>query len=477
MTRLVQRLCTFERLLATLLLLAVVVASALTPMQNDTWWQLRAGRDMWSSWRVLSTDTYSHTAHGAFWPNHEWLAEVVNYGVYRFGGPGLLTLFATALITAAWFFSWRFTAGSGRRRFVMVALALVPASMHWEPRPHAFSLLFLMATIGLLIQRRYRFLPLLFLLWANCHGGVMMGSLVLAVGLGVATLEAPRTWWRHGATLIACLAAMTATPLGISFWTEIPKSLGRIHQYPLDEWQRPGVTDLRLLPFWMIALGLCAALVRYRRTLRPQASGPARTLCASAIALLPMALSAVRNVGPFLMIAVPALSMLLEPATRRRETDRPQPRPFLNLTIMSSAAVAAIVLIAWAYRAAIPRLRWTPLPARSLLALQRCPDNLYNRYDEGGYLIWFAPNHRVFLDGRQDPYEQTLVLEQIGVETTGDYAPTFSRYDIHCAFLPAGSAVARRLSAAAWLTLYRDSNWIVLTDRPAAPSAVASLEY
>ncbi len=43
----------------------------------------------------------------------------------------------------------------------------------------------------------------------------------------------------------------------------------------------------------------------------------------------------------------------------------------------------------------IPHLRWTPLPAQSLFALQRCPDNLYNRYDEGGYLIWFAPDHRV----------------------------------------------------------------------------------
>ena len=70
----------------------------------------------------------------------------------------------------------------------------------------------------------------------------------------------------------------------------------------------------------------------------------------------------------------------------------------------------------------IDHLRWTPLPAGSLRALARCPGNLYNRYDEGGYLIWFAPEKPVFLDGRQDPYEPRLVLEQIRIETTGDYA-------------------------------------------------------
>src|SRR6202040_360397 len=151
---------TSERLLVTLLFLTIILACGLMPMQSDTWWQLRAGRDMWFSQHVLLTDVYSHTAYGSFWPNHEWLAEVIYYAMYRIGGLPLVTLFATALIAGGWAITWRLAKGSVRGAFVWMALALVPASTWWEPRPHAFSLLFLMVTMYLLVRRRYIWLPL-----------------------------------------------------------------------------------------------------------------------------------------------------------------------------------------------------------------------------------------------------------------------------------------------------------------------------
>ena len=65
--------CTFDRLLTGLVFLAIALACGLTPTQTDTWWKLRAGRDIWHSHRVVLTDVYSHTAYGSFWLNHEWL--------------------------------------------------------------------------------------------------------------------------------------------------------------------------------------------------------------------------------------------------------------------------------------------------------------------------------------------------------------------------------------------------------------------
>jgi len=100
----------------------------------------------------------------------------------------------------------------------------------------------------------------------------------------------------------------------------------------------------------------------------------------------------------------------------------------------------------------------------SLSALRACRGNLYNRYDEGGYLIWFAPDHKVFLDGRQDPYPVSLIKEQVRVETTGDFQDVFRRYDIHCAYVPADSLVSVRLVNAGWTALFRDAHWAVLTD-------------
>src|SRR5256885_5246351 len=163
----------FDRLVSSLLFLALIVAAALMPIQHDTWWQLRAGADMWSSWRVVLTDTYSHTAFGAFWPNHEWLAEVIYYACYRLGGLGLVTLFATALIAAAWWISWRLAVGPIRLRVALTALAFVPSSLHWEPPPHAFSFLFLIVTVYGLIHERYLWLPLGFAVWADWHCGLL----------------------------------------------------------------------------------------------------------------------------------------------------------------------------------------------------------------------------------------------------------------------------------------------------------------
>ncbi|MGH9374528.1 MAG: hypothetical protein ACRD15_23680, partial [Vicinamibacterales bacterium] len=113
----------------------------------------------------------------------------------------------------------------------------------------------------------------------------------------------------------------------------------------------------------------------------------------------------------------------------------------------------------------IPKLRWNPVPPSALVALRQCPDNIYNRYDEGGYLLWFAPDRKVFLDGRQDPFPPALVLEHIRMETqTGDYEKVFARHAIRCAYLPTISPTAARLSADGWKTLYRDSHWMVLTE-------------
>jgi hypothetical protein len=453
--------CTLDRLAMVLFFVTIGLAAALSPMASDTWWQLRAGADMWASHHVLLIDTYSHTAYGTFWPNHEWLAQVIFYGLYRLGGLPLLSLFSAALIVGAWTIVWRLAHGPVMQRLLVLLPSLIPASEHWAPRPHAFSLLFLPLAVMLVTRRRYVWLVPLFWLWANCHGGVLLGLVIVAAALAAAVFHRPTELTKIGAVFAACLAAVTMTPLGVSFWIEIPKSLARIRQYPLDEWLAPRLSEPPLAPFWVIAVVFCGLLLMRWRRLAEPSNRQLAILALPALIMLPLALSAVRNVGPFLMLAGPAVTALMPAA--RALTDRPrQNRPLLNLALMTSAVVAAAFVIGYAYRLEIPHLQWTPLPKASLAALDGCPDNLYNRYDEGGYLIWFQPDRRVFLDGRQDPFHPALVLDQIRVETSGDYASTFSAHGIRCAYLPVTSPVVSRLSASGWSTRFRDADWIVL---------------
>jgi hypothetical protein len=451
---------TFDRLLTALLFLTVVLACALTPMQADTWWQLRAGRDMWATGRVMLADVYSHTSYGAFWLNHEWLAEVIYYGAYRAAGLPGVTLFAAALIVGGWSVTWRLTTGPVRSAFLWTLAALVPSSMWWEPRPHAFSLLFIPATVFLVARGRTAWLPIVVVIWANCHGGVLLGFVLLGTALCARMAAEPRTRKNGALTLAACAAAMTATPLGLSFWIEIPKSLARIHLYPLDEWKRPELYDPRMLPFWIAAAVLAVACVIHRQRILRRIPDDT-VIYAAALLLLPAAVAARRNVGPFLMLAVPALTRLLHRDTA--EARAQQGRPVLNAAIAATAAATVIAVVAWAYSREIPRLRWQPVSAHALAALDDCPGNLYNRYDEGGELLWFAPSRRVFMDGRQDPFPTSLVLEHIRIEAEGaDFRPAFARHDIKCAYLPTISPTAVALAKSGWTTLYRDARWVVL---------------
>ena len=48
--------------------------AALIPAQNDSFWHLRAGADIWRTGHVPQVDSYSYTVAGAPpWPDHEWL--------------------------------------------------------------------------------------------------------------------------------------------------------------------------------------------------------------------------------------------------------------------------------------------------------------------------------------------------------------------------------------------------------------------
>jgi hypothetical protein len=459
---------TFDRLQTTLLFLAVATAACLMPAQHDTWWLLRAGHDMWAGGHVLLTDTFSHTVDGAFWPNHEWMSEMLFYGIYAIGGLPLLTLAAALVVTTAWAIVWAQTPGSPRAKFLLTAFVIASASTTWSLRAQVLSLLLVTITMALLRRRRYGWLPVVFWFWANLHGAVLLGVLLLGAALVAALIEDIDAFPRLVVVSALCVLATSLTPLGWQFWLDMPRSLGRISQLGIDEWARPRLSSLSLLPFWVTIAALTAlAATRGRALLKdPIARREGQiTMCACALVLAPLALTAVRNVPPFLMLAVPAIAALL-PGLPLLTPSRSAPRPWLNCGMAIAGAIVAAIVVTSAYVSRLARFHWTPLPAASITALNGCEGNIYNRYDEGGYLIWFAPGRKVFLDGRQDPYPPSLIKEQMRVESSGDFESLFRRYDVRCAYVPAESLLTAGLLRAGWMPLFRDSAWTVLARDP-----------
>ena len=459
---------TFQQLSVALLFIALACAACFMPAQNDTWWHLRAGEDIWRTHGVPLRDTFSHTAFGTYWPDHEWLSQALFFAIYQIGGMKLLTAVLAAVLTATWVLVWRLTPGSHWRRLSLLCLAVISSSIAWSVRPQIFTLLLVALTATLLKTRREWWLPLVFLIWANLHGAVLFGVVLLAATTaGTVFTDRPR-----GRMLIAVTAlsvAMTCvTPLGWSFWTDIPASLARVDHGRVTEWHAPELSDPVFAPFWMLSAAFVALIAAHKiwKTRHWLADGA----IAGSLAMLPLALGTGRNVPVLMVLIVPALASLLDarfpvkaPARIRREHLR------LNAVFAGAAVILAAVAVGRAWTGDSDRLGWHPLSEQAIAAVESCPERLYNRYDEGGFLIWFTPTQKVFIDSRYDPFPPELLLGQIALEESGVYEATFEQHQIRCAFIPAESTLARRLSEEGWQSTYRDTMWAVLV-APSGPT-------
>jgi hypothetical protein len=449
---------TFDRLATYLLFLAIATAACLMPAQSDTFWQLRAGQEMVATGRVLLADTFTHTVPGAYWPNHEWLSQVIFYLLHALGGMSLLTAFAAALVVLSWVCAWRLMQGSVVLRLALVLVLVAPSARLWSLRPQLVSLLLLGVTCLLLHTGRTRWIPLLFLAWANFHGGVMLGLAALGGGL-VGAVWIDRTRAKSAAlTLTASAAAVCITPLGLSVWTEIPQMLRRLDTYGVSEWQPASLTEPSNLPFWGAALVLITLVVRCRRSLDVDSAA----MAGAALALLPMAIQSSRNVTPFLLVAGPPLSRLLPLVIAWSAQRRRRERHGFNLGFAGASTIACVAVVVIAWMRPLERLNWTPVPTNVARQVSSCRGNLYNLYDNGGYLVWFVPEKPVFMDSRQDPFPVELVSAQISAERTGEYKELFSKYDVRCVAVPPASRVATSLHKDGWRVTFADARWRVL---------------
>ena len=449
-----------ERFALGLLLLAIAFSGCLIPAQSDTWWQLRAGQEMWHSGHVMLHDEFTHTVAGQRWPNHEWLTQVVFYAAYSMGGMPLLTLLCAVAITLAWTFVVFLSPGKPVWRVAVVGMAVATSSPGWSLRPQVLTLAMCAATLWILVRRRPLWLlPPLFLVWANLHGAVALGGVLVAAAWIATVLRDRAALPKLTVVGALCLLATAATPLGISLWLEIPGSLARLHAYGVSEWRAPGFSQLDHLGFWLTAaVAFTLALVR-RQKLR---SIDVLTLVNSTGLLFLLATRSERNIPPFLVCAAPTIATLLQgQAIHEGRAQEPARRLQMNAVVLAASVLAAASFVAYAWRTPLPRLGWSPVADSVIAAVSSCPGRLYNRYDEGGYLIWFMKDRKVFIDNRQDPFPPELVLEHIEVERTGDYHAMFDRYDIGCSLTLAGSPLAIRLKQDGWREIDATALWKV----------------
>src|SRR5262249_1972992 len=189
-----------------------------TSADADLWGHLRFGADLLGGKGLPSVDPYSFTSDTP-WINHEWLAEAVTAASWvTLGSIGLNLLKLTMLLSIG-ALVWRAAGrdgGSAWGRTTITTLTLFASYTRTQAlRPQVFSVLLFTVLLWVLdrrargVSRGRLALPLLFCVWANAHGGWIVGYGVLGVWIAFDLLERRTlaSWVDGGIVLAGSLAA------------------------------------------------------------------------------------------------------------------------------------------------------------------------------------------------------------------------------------------------------------------------------
>lgn len=444
----------------------LLIAGAKLLNDPDTYWHIATGRWIWAARAVPSADPFSHTLAGAPWHAHEWLAELILAGAYGVAGWAGVVALAAAAVAAGLGLLMR----ALRRHLApttalaAVALAFYLAAAHLTARPHALALPLLVAWSASLVRARAEnrppplwLLPLM-TLWANLHGGFVVGlalagffavEAVLSAAAAPARRAALLGWGRF---LAGAALASLLTPQGIQGWLfpfrlmSLGFSLGFV-----SEWHAPDFTTVQPLELWLLAmlgvtLGLGVRMPLPRLLLL--------------LGLVHLALSHARDAELLalltpLLLAAPVGEALGKAVPPRDGASRGQA---LILGLVMALMTAAAVITG--YRHEDPRIA----PAAALAAVERAGlgGPVFNDYDFGGYLIF--EGRQPFVDGRVDLYGDAFMRAYAAaLDAEGDALPRLlDRYGVAWTLLqPATRAAAALDRLPGWERVYADDSAVV----------------
>jgi hypothetical protein len=429
----------------------------------DTLWQITVGGAIIDTRAVPHADIYSFTMHGQPWISTQWLAQVLYALAYRaagWSGPVVLASLAIAATFALFARALRrHLADSTTLVFVAAALAaMVP---HLLARPHVLALPVMVAWAGGLIHAMdrsaapsFRLLPLM-VLWANLHGGFVLG-LALIVPFGVdAVVHAeasrqPSLLVRWAVFAVAAVVVSCLTPYGWDALLASRKILALGSALPLImEWRAADFSGVGALEIGiLVAFGLAL----YRGLTLP----PLRIVML--LGLLHMALNQTRNLELLvllapLFLAKPLASQLGASADMRSPAAAPSRLLLASLAICLAAGTFAYASVA----NYAPHMRGSPVAAVAELKKLHLA-RVFNDYDFGGYLIYSGVP--TFIDGRTELFGEKFFVAHnnaSGLMEPENLFRLLKDYDIEATLMRTQSAATVLLDHMdGWQKIYSD---------------------
>ena len=434
---------------------------------TDVWGHLRFGLDILEDRHIPDTDGYSFTTTQR-WINHEWLSQVLFALSYRLGGLPLLTTYRAAIVALlVWllYLALRQTTWPLRDGLLLATL-LAASSLTRSVRPQIHSLpLYALTLIGL--SRDAAWLPAVFVVWANLHGGWMLGLGAVAVR----ALCQPSA--RRLGLLGACALATLLNPYGLALWGSLREALTRGWSN-VTEWQPITAWSLGIdqAVVWLAVVGLIGWSIRRHRP----------TLFAS-LWTLAVAVAAFRSrrLVPFFGLTATMLMAAPIPGPAPTLTDNRWTRQ-TAATVAVAVLVCTLVATLFVYPTATclpPTPEPMVRPESAAVRFIRSAD-LHGRvlmwFDWGLYAIWqVGDRFRVSMDNRRETVYSDRVVQEHGAFYRGDDPEYPERIGADYVWLPASLPPVAQLQQRGWFTVFRGPRSAILS-RTFRPEVVIGSE-
>lgn len=465
----------------------------------DYFFHLKAGEYIVQRGALPATDPFLFTQEGQPWVLHEWLFEVVLYLAHRFAGAaGVRSLSAILFALCSWVVfttARRYLSEVGA--IVLIALVSVPIFIGLAPRPHLVTYLFFAVYLLLLLdyvdrgtERGLWFLPLLMVVWANMHGGFLVG-IVLEILVLLGILLTRRLCLEDGAVARARVQPLlVATALTVVAGAATPYHFGH-YLYPfkvtglwitqrISEWQPPALAGLSALPYLLILAAWLVAQVLRR-------SRPSPMDLTIGAALIYLSFTSFRHL-PLAALAL-VVGIARASADGARESALELVRRLLGGAVSAysrrarkelgvhaerrlnaSVLIAAFAAVAIAVQGLEERqlksgdavIGWRAIEFIQASGVQ---GRVFNEYGFGGYLTYrLWPGVRAFIDGRADIFSDDFSRDYIRI-FNGDegWRAALDRYEVDLAIVPRSAPLRQLLlESHRFHEIYADEHNVVL---------------
>jgi len=215
----------------------------------DLGWHLAAGDLIRAQGKIPFQDPWSFTSAGKQWLNLSWLWDVFASALFQYAHFSGVALFVIACGGAIAGYLASLCLGNGASATaaciaVLSACLLYPAfaafpNIYLAASPNVATMLFSVIFYGECLKRSRRlfWLPAMMLLWANLHGGFLLGLFIVGFFCGLALLKRDWAYAKIYALVgCGCFLATFINPLGLHIYEGVTATVGNFVQAQITEW-------------------------------------------------------------------------------------------------------------------------------------------------------------------------------------------------------------------------------------------------